>query len=139
MSLEQVIVDNDDCDKDFKGEHTGETDCDKDFKGEYTGETDSGKESRPNSVTDIRGGADDLGDVSVGDSGQFEDRTDQNDDVSEITDGGEEQMALQFVPDEDVGLLVPRMSSCNIEDLPNEVSEKNLKTRFDVISRSLCW
>ena len=41
MSLEQVIVDNGDCDKDFNGE--------------YTGETDSGKESRPNSVTDIRG------------------------------------------------------------------------------------
>ena len=36
-------------------------------------------------------------------------------------------MALQFVPDEDVGLLVPRMSSCNLEDLHNKVFKKIFK------------
>ena len=36
-------------------------------------------------------------------------------------------MALQFVPDEEVGFLEPRIRSGNIEDLPYEVLEKIFK------------
>ena len=66
------------------------------------------------------------GDVEVGDSGHT-DRIDQNGDISEITDDGEEQMALQFVPDEEVGFLTPEIRISNIEDLPNEVLKKIFK------------
>ena len=76
--------------------------------------------------TEIRSGEDHLGDVEVGDSGHT-DRTDQNEDISEITDDGEEQMALQFVPDEEVGFLAPKIRISNLEDLPNEVLEKIFK------------
>lgn len=44
-----------------------------------------------------------------------------------ITDDGEKQLALQFVPDEEVGFLAPRITSSNIEDLPYEVLEKIFK------------
>lgn len=44
-----------------------------------------------------------------------------------ITDDGEKQLALQFVPDEEVGFLAPRIRSSNIEDLPYEVLEKIFK------------
>jgi len=54
-------------------------------------------------------------------------------------DDGEQQIALQFVPDEQVGFLAPRIRSSNIEDLPYEVLEKNLQNHFDVITRSICW
>ena len=43
-----------------------------------------------------------------------------------MADDGEEQMALQFVPDE-VGFLAPKIRSSNIEDLPNELLEKIFK------------
>lgn len=36
-------------------------------------------------------------------------------------------MALQFVPDEEVGFLELRIRSSNIEDLPYEVLEKIFK------------
>ena len=36
-------------------------------------------------------------------------------------------MALQFVPDEEVGFLAPRIRRSNIEDLPYEVLEKIFK------------
>lgn len=36
-------------------------------------------------------------------------------------------MALQFVPDEEVGFLEPRIRSSNIEDLPYEVLDKIFK------------
>ena len=67
-----------------------------------------------------------LGDVEIRDSGHT-DRTDQNEDISKLTDDGEEQMALQFVLDEEVGFLEPRIRSSNIEDLPYEVLEKIFK------------
>ena len=51
-----------------------------------------------------------LGDVEIRDSGHT-DRTDQNEDISKLTDDGEEQMALQFVPDEEVGFLEPSLDS----------------------------
>ena len=44
-----------------------------------------------------------------------------------MADDGEEQMALQFVPDEEVGFLAPKIRSSNIEDLPNELLEKIFK------------
>ena len=36
-------------------------------------------------------------------------------------------MALQFVPDEEIGFLEPRIRSSNIEDLPYEVLDKIFK------------
>ena len=48
----------------------------------------------------------------------------QNSDGSDMREGEKEHITLQFVPDEDVGVLhlAPRINSnYNIENLPNEV------------------
>ena len=86
---------------------------------------DRGKEGSSDHDTEIRNGEDDLREVEIGDSDQM-DRIDQNEDINEITDDGL-MMALQFVPDEEVGFLAPKIRSSNIEDLPNELLEKIFK------------
>ena len=137
MSLEPVMADNDNCEneigesipEDFIGEIVGEIDSNN-FEGAEIDDAcnvdDRGKEGRSNHDTEIRSGEDHLGNVEVGDSGHT-DQTDQNEDISEITDDGEEQIALQFVPDEQVGFLAPKIRISNIEDLSNEVLEKIFK------------
>ena len=54
----------------------------------------------------------------------------QNSDGSDMREGEKEHITLQFVPDEDVGVLnlAPRINSnYNIENLPNEVLEQIFK------------
>lgn len=66
-------------------------------------------------------GADDLGDVVV----EVEESDQPNETALQIIEGGEEQIALQFVPDEDVGSLASASNrDCCIENLPNELLEK---------------
>lgn len=66
-------------------------------------------------------GADDLGDVVV----EVEESDQPNETALQIIEGGEEQIALQFVPDEDVGSLASGSNrDCCIENLPNELLEK---------------
>ena len=61
----------------------------------------------------------------------------ENDIYSQIPLRGEVQIGLQFVSDEDVGLLVPTINGkCNIENLQNEVLEKIFQ--IVLISPILC-
>ena len=68
-----------------------------------------------------------VAEVALG--GQKE-RLRQNSDGSDMREGEKEHVTLQFVPDEDVGVLylAPRINSnYNIENLPNEVLEQIFK------------
>ena len=139
VSLEQVMTDNDNCENEIGGSIPGDFSSDiaagdtesNNIEGAEIDDAfnvdDRGKEGSSNHDTEIRNGEDDfLREVETGDSDQI-DRIDQNEDINEITDDGEEQMALQFVPDEEVGFLAPKIRSSNIEDLPNELLEKIFK------------
>ena len=71
----------------------------------------------------------DLGDVVVeAEVGGQTEQLRQNIDGSEMSEGGEEHISLQFVPEEDDGSSAPRINgNYNIENLPNEVLVKSLK------------
>ena len=138
VSLEQVMTDNDNCENEIGGSIPEDFSSDiaareRDSNNVEGAEIDDafnvddrGKEGRSSHDTEIRNGEDDLRDVEIGDSDQT-DRKDQNEDINEITDDGEEKMALQFVPDEEVGFLAPKIRTSKIEHLPNEVLEKIFK------------
>ena len=148
VSLELVMTDN------FNVDEEGEGNNLEDLTGEFPGENeqddgncemsdDNGDvESGSHSIVGIRDpGVDSLGDIVVHamEGGQTNQTKQFESDVySQITVHGEEQIGFQFVSDGDVGLLAPTINGeCNIENLPNEVLEKNIPNRID-IGRFVC-
>lgn len=105
VSSERVMADNDNGE-----EESGESKLE-----DLIGNPEMGDTVNVDDIdVDIRDGADDLGDVVV--EVKSGDQTDQTEQLQN------EQIAVQFVSDGDVGLLAPRMNgNCNIENLPNEV------------------
>ena len=147
VSLEPVMTDN------FSVEEEGEGTDLEDLTGEYPGENEQDEskyemsddngdvESRSHSIVDIIDhGVGGLGGIvvdarEVGQTNQT--KQFENDIYSQITLRGEEQIGLQFVSDEDVGLLAPTVNgNCNVENLPNEVLEKIFQ--IVLISAVLC-
>jgi len=122
VTMEQVVRDHD------NGEEVLEESNLDDITEEYTNETEStidmcdtvynddcDEEIEQHSTAEIQEGTDDLEDAGV-----KVEESDQPD--SQIIDGREEQIALQFVPDEDVGSLASGSNrDCYIENLPNEL------------------
>ena len=105
VSSERVMADNDNGE-----EESGESKLE-----DLIGNPEMGDTVNVDDIdVDIRDGADDLGDVVV--EVKSGDQTDQTEQLQN------EQIAVQFVSDGDVGLLAPRMNgNCNIKNLPNEV------------------
>ena len=94
-----------------------------DVTGDYATENEGNTENED----DVGDSGDMVAEVALG--GQKE-QLRQNSDGSDMSEGEKEHITLQFVPDEDVGVLnlAPRMNSnYNIENLPNEVLEKIFK------------
>ena len=119
VSLEQVVADHD---KDNGEEAIEECHLD-DVTGDYATENEGNTENEYG----VGDSGDMVAEVALG--GQKE-QLRQNSDGSDMREGEKEHITLQFVPDEDVGVLnlAPRINSnYNIENLPNEVLEQIFK------------
>ena len=94
-----------------------------DVTGDYATENEGNTENDD----DVGDSGDLVAEVALG--GQKE-QLRQNSDGSDMREGEKEHITLQFVPDEDVGVLnlAPRINSnYNMENLPNEVLEQIFK------------
>ena len=113
VSLEQVVADHDN----DNGEEAIEECHLDDVTGDYATENEGNTENEDG----VGDSGDMVAEVALG--GQKE-KLRQNSDGSDMREGEKEHITLQFVPDEDVGVLnlAPRINNnYNIENRPNEV------------------